>query len=99
MDMPAVGPDARPPQRQIYRDVQPVTVLVDLRALFRPAAFSNRVPEPHGLQVGRIVTGTLTAWSIAEGGDWFGRVTYMVITGHRHEEVTHWVPAWAIRPD
>jgi hypothetical protein len=54
--------------------------------------------HPHGLQLSKVVTGTLGCWGLCEEGQWWGLVTYRITYGAQSRPVTHWVPAWTLRP-
>lgn len=78
----------------------PLSVLVDLRALnpLPPLHVASAVSD--GLQLRRIVPGTLTMWARALEGDWWGHVAFQVewrglyLSQVRAEQ---WVPAHVIR--
>lgn len=99
MEMRAIGGDSgRPGNASAFHHVGHRAVLIDLAALFpTPPHFEGRY-QPDGLQIRSVHLGVLTAWSMDDWGCWFGRVTYTVKTTSREEQVTHWVPAWALRP-
>ena len=89
------GQPLRPPLRPLRPAVQ---VLVDLAALFpRPAHPTGRY-HPQGLQMHRVVAGRLSCWGLCEQGDWWGLVSYDISFGADSAAVTHWVPAWTLRP-
>lgn len=73
-------------------------MLVDLGALFSRQPHQAGRFHPNGLQLHRVVTGLLGCWGLGEQGDWWGLVTYDVCWGARRRSVTHWVPAWTLRP-
>lgn len=75
----------------------PVPVLVDLGALFARRPHRGGRYHPHGLQMDKVVTGTLSCWGLCEQGEWWGLVTYPITYGARRGAVTHWVPAWTLR--
>lgn len=87
------GQPVRPPFRPVH---PPVPVLVDLTILFpRPPHRHGRY-NPHGLQMDKVVPGTLTCWGLCEQGEWWGLVTYEICYGTQRRPVTHWVPAWTL---
>lgn len=88
------GQPLRPPVRPVR---PPVPVLLDLTALFGRQPHGARRYQPNGLQLHRIVAGTLSCWGLCEQGDWWGLVTYDVAYGAQRRPVTHWVPAWTLR--
>ena len=96
--MKAIAGDNGQPHGQAYYPVGHRAVLIDLAALFpTPPHFEGRY-QPDGLQIRAVHTGVLTAWMKDEWGCFFGRVTYTVKAKDREEKVTHWVPAWALKP-
>ncbi len=87
------------PLRDPFRTVRPaVPVLVDLTALFPRRPHRDGRYHPHGLQLHKVVEGTLSCWGVCEQGDWWGLVTYEIAYGPRRKAVTHWVPAFVLRP-
>ncbi|BDY31448.1 hypothetical protein [Mycolicibacterium mageritense] len=97
-DMQAIGYSGRP-VRDNFRAVRPsVTVLVDLTSLFPREPHSTGRYHPFGLQMNRIVEGELTCWALCEQGHWWGLVTYPIRYGANTKTVTHWIPAWMLKP-
>ena len=88
------GQPLRPPLRPVR---PPVPVLLDLSALFPRLPHGQGRYQPSGLQLHKIVTGTLSCWGLCEQGQWWGLVTYDVAFGAERRPVTHWVPAWMLR--
>ena len=83
-----------------FRPVRPPQpVLVDLTALFPRAPHRTGHYHPHGLQMHKVVEGTLSCWGLCEQGDWWGLVTYEIAYGAKRKTVTHWVPAWMLKPN
>ena len=86
------------PVRDPFRLVRPpVPVLIDLTVLFPRQPHRSGRYHPHGLQMHKVVKGTLSCWGLCEQGDWWGLVTYEIAYGSRGKTVTHWVPAWTLR--
>lgn len=54
--------------------------------------------HPMGIQMNKVVEGKLTCWALCEQGRWWGLVTYRIRFGPHEKAVTHWVPAWVLRP-
>ncbi|WP_396925401.1 hypothetical protein [Mycolicibacterium sp.] len=90
------GQPLRPPFRPVY---PPEPVLVDLTVLFPREPHRTGRYHPHGLQMHKVVKGTLSCWGLCEQGDWWGLVTYDIAYGPKRKAVTHWVPAWTMRRD
>ena len=87
------------PLRDPFRAVRPaVPVLVDLTVLFPRRPHRDGRYHPHGLQLHKVVEGTLSCWGVCEQGDWWGLVTYEIAYGARRKAVTHWVPAFVLQP-
>ena len=72
-------------------------VLIDLTVLFPRQPHRDGRYHPHGLQMHKVVEGTLSCWGVCEQGDWWGLVTYEIAYGSRRKTVTHWVPGWTLR--
>ncbi|MFM9035900.1 MAG: hypothetical protein ACKOQ4_16735 [Mycobacterium sp.] len=89
------GQPVRPPFRPVR---PPVPVLVDLTAIFPRRPHRRGGYHPHGLQMDKVVTGSLSCWGKCEQGEWWGLVSYPISYGARSRAVTHWVPAWTLRP-
>lgn len=89
------GAPLRPPLRPVR---PPVPVRVDLAALFPREPHRRGRHHPGGLQMHAVVTGTLSCWGMCEQGEWWGLVTYPITFGSTRRTVTHWVPAWTLRP-
>ena len=89
------GQPLRPPLRPVR---PPVPVLVDLAALFPRHPHQKGRHQPRGLQLHKVVTGTLSCWGLCEQGEWWGLVSYDVVCGAESRAVTHWVPAWMLLP-
>ncbi|ANE81002.1 hypothetical protein A7U43_18420 [Mycobacterium adipatum] len=86
------------PVRAVFRRVDPPrAVLVDLGALFprQPHCRWGRY-HPFGLQMHKVVEGTLSCWGLCEQGAWWGLVTYPITFGALERPVTHWIPAWML---
>ncbi|WP_076480737.1 hypothetical protein [Williamsia sterculiae] len=96
--MPPIKGDLGQPRRKVFYKVGHKAVLIDLGALYPRVAHHSGRYHPKGLQVDKVVTGVLTGWHLSEWGHWYGRVTYTVAAGVWEEQVTHWVPAWVLRP-
>lgn len=96
--MRAIGGDSGQPRGPAFVRVGHRAVLIDLASLFPQPPHHDGVYQPDGLQIRTVTLGVLTEWGRGEWGDWYGRVTYSVTARGRREEVTHWVPAWALRP-
>jgi hypothetical protein len=88
------GAPLRPPLRAVR---PPVPVLLDLAVLFPRQPHRSGRYHPGGLQLDRVVTGTLSCWGLCEQGQWWGLVSYDVRWGAQSRSVTHWVPAWTVR--
>jgi hypothetical protein len=96
--MAAIGYNGQP-VRVPFRQVRPpMPVLIDLVALFPREPHRSGRYHPHGLQLSKVVTGTLGCWGLCEEGQWWGLVTYRITYGAQSRPVTHWVPAWTLRP-
>lgn len=97
-DLASIGYHGQP-LRTPFRPVRPtVAVLVDLAALFPRQPHRVGRYHPNGLQMSRVVQGRLSCWALCEQGDWWGLVTYGIAFGAQRRTVTHWVPAWTLRP-
>lgn len=98
--MQAIGYCGQPVPEVFRRVDPPVAVLVDLATLFPRQPHSSRQGRyhPHGLQMTKVVEGQLTWWALAEQGGWWGLVTYPIHHGAQQGDVTHWIPAWMLRP-
>lgn len=97
-DMQPIGWGGQP-VRDPFRAVRPpVAVLVDLTVLFPRRPHRAGRYHPNGLQLHKVVEGRLSCWGICEQGDWWGLVTYDIAYGSRRRAVTHWVPAFVLRP-
>ena len=88
------GQPLRPPLRPVR---PPVPVLLDLAALFPRRPHGRGRHQPCGLQMHRVVPGSLSCWGLCEQGEWWGLVSYEIAFGAEHRPVTHWVPAWLLR--
>ncbi len=88
------GQPLRPPFRPLR---PPVAVLIDLTTLFARRPHRTGRYHPGGLQMDKIVAGTLHCWGLCEQGEWWGLVSYPIAYGGARKSVTHWVPAWALR--
>ena len=98
MDLASVGYHGQP-VRPPFRPVRPaLPVLVDLTVLFPRRPHRTGRYHPHGLQMDSVVAGTLTCWGLCEQGEWWGLVSYPIAYGSQRRQVTHWVPAWVLRP-
>lgn len=89
------GQPLRPPFRPVR---PPAPVLIDLGALFPRAPHRTGRYQPDGLQMDRVVAGTLSCWGLCEQGEWWGLVSYAIGHGGQRQRVTHWAPAWTLRP-
>ncbi|MFW0786065.1 hypothetical protein AAFP35_16245 [Gordonia sp. CPCC 206044] len=96
--MQSIGGDSGRPRRRAFVPAGHRAVLIDLGALFPSAPHFSGTYHPDGLQIRSVRLGVLTEWGIDEWGAWFGKVSYTVVAKGREEKVTHWVPAWALRP-
>lgn len=97
VELAAIGHHGAP-LRPTLRPVRPpAAVLVDLAVLFPRQPHRVGRYHPDGLQLDRIVAGTLSCWGLGEQGDWWGLVSYPVSYGAERRTVTHWVPAWTLR--
>lgn len=96
-DLQSIGHTGQPAQAAFRRVDPPISVLVDLGAVFPREPHSTGGYHPAGLQMHSIVEGTLTCWGLCEQGHWWGWVTYQVAYGPNCRDVTHWVPAWTLR--
>lgn len=96
--MQAIGYGGQPVPH-VFRPIDPPRdVLVDLVTLFPREPHRQGRYHPFGLQMHKVVEGELTCWGMCEQGAWWGLVTYPVSFGPRKRLVTHWVPAWLLRP-
>ena len=89
------GQPVRPPFRPVH---PPLPVLVDLAVLFPRQPHRAGRYHPSGLQMDKIVVGTLSCWGLCEQGDWWGLISYEIRYGSQRRPVTHWVPAFTLRP-
>jgi hypothetical protein len=89
-ELQSIGYNGQPVQQAFRRVDPPVTVLVDLAALFPREPHRAGGYNPVGLQMYSVVEGRLTCWGICEQGDWWGLVTYEIAYGTRRKSVTHW---------
>lgn len=96
--MKQVGGDSGQPRGPAFVPVGHRAVLVDLNALYPQTPHFSGIYHPDGLQIRSVHLGVLTEWGRSEWGEWYGKVTYTIIAKGRAEQVTHWVPAWALRP-
>jgi hypothetical protein len=90
------------PAPAVFRRVDPPQrVLVDLSTLFprAPHSAGRGRYHPGGLQLHAVVVGRLTCWGRCEWGQWWGLVTYSIVFGPQARPVTHWIPAWVLKPD
>ena len=72
-ELQSIGYNGQPVQQAFRRVDPPVTVLVDLAALFPREPHRAGGYNPVGLQMHSVVEGRLTCWGICEqgtGGDW-----------------------------
>lgn len=98
MDLQWIGYCGQP-TREVFRRVDPPrTVLVDLAALFPRQPHASGRFSPKGLHMHGIVEGKLTCWGLCEQGYWWGWVTYPITFGAEAKPVTHWIPAWMLKP-
>ena len=98
MDLATIGYHGQP-VRPPFRPVRPpLPVLVDLTVLFpRRPHRTGRYPPP-GRRLDRVVAGALGCWGLGEQGEWWGLASYPIVYGTHRRTVTHWVPAWVLRP-
>jgi hypothetical protein len=97
-ELQAIGYNGQP-LKQVFRRVDPpVTVLVDLAALFPREPHGGGGYNAAGLRMHGVVEGLLTCWGLCEQGSWWGLVTYDITYGTQRRPVTHWIPAWTLRP-
>lgn len=96
-ELQSIGYNGQPLQQAFRRVDPPVTVLVDLAALFPREPHRAGGYNPAGLQMHSVVEGRLTCWGICEQGFWWGLVTYEIAYGPRRKAVTHWIPAWMLK--
>ena len=96
--MQAIGYGGQP-VRDAFRVVRPpASVLVDLVALFpREPHLAGRY-HPLGIQMSKVVEGKLSCWALCEQGQWWGLVNYPIRFGANEKTVTHWIPAWVLKP-
>lgn len=98
MDLATIGYHGQP-VRPPFRPIRPpLPVLVDLTVLFPRRPHRTGRYHPHGLQLDRVVAGALSCWGLCEQGEWWGLVSYPIVYGTHRRTVTHWVPAWVLRP-
>jgi hypothetical protein len=96
-DLASIGYNGQP-ARNPFRVVRPpITVLIDLTALFPREPHRSGRFHANGMQLHKVVEGRLTCWGMCEQGDWWGLVTYPIAYGSKRKNVTHWVPAWTLR--
>ncbi|GAB91001.1 hypothetical protein [Gordonia rhizosphera] len=93
-----IGGDSGQPRPPAFVRVGHKAVLIDLNALYPNAPHFSGEYHPDGLQIRSVHLGVLTEWGRDEWGAWYGKVTYTIAAKDRQEKVTHWVPAWALRP-
>ena len=98
MDLATIGYHGQPVPPPFRPVRPPLPVLVDLTVLFPRRPHRNGRYHPHGLQMDRVVAGALTCWGLCEQGEWWGLVSYPIVYGTHRRTVTHWVPAWVLRP-
>lgn len=96
--LPSIGYNGQPLRDPFRAVAPPLPVLIDLTVLFPREPHRNGRYHPHGLQMHKVVEGHLSCWGICEQGDWWGLVTYEVAYGSARKPVTHWVPAWTLKP-
>lgn len=96
--MQSIGGDTGRPHSAAFVRVGHRAVLIDLSALYPNSPHFDGVYQPDGLQIRAIHLGVLTEWGRDEWGAWYGKVTYTITARNREERMTHWVPAWALRP-
>jgi hypothetical protein len=97
-ELQSIGYHGQPVGQAFRRVEPPVAVLVDLAALFPREPHRTGGYHPAGLQMHSIVEGRLSCWGICEQGHWWGLVTYHIAYGTRRKSVTHWIPAWTLKP-
>ncbi|KUH85702.1 MULTISPECIES: hypothetical protein [unclassified Mycobacterium] len=93
-----IGYNGQPVAHAFRRVDPPVTVLIDLAAVFPREPHAVGGYNPAGLQMHAVVDGRLTCWGLCEQGHWWGLVTYEIAYGTRRKAVTHWIPAWTLKP-
>ncbi len=98
MPTQSIGGDNGQPQRPAFYRVGHKPVLIDLAALYPNAPHFEGTYCPDGLQIRSVHRGVLTEWARSEWGDFFGKVTYKITAKGPEDEVTHWVPAWVLKP-
>lgn len=97
-DLQAIGYSGQP-VRDVFRSVRPPQpVLLDLVTLFPRKPHASGRYHPFGLQMHKVVEARLSEWAICEQGAWWGLVTYPITYGSQSNTVTHWVPAWVLKP-
>lgn len=98
-ELQGIGYGGQPTSAVFRRIDPPQGVLVDLIALFPREPHSNGRYQPFGMQMHKTVEGELNCWGLCEQGHWWGLVTYQIAFGPEKRPVTHWIPAWVLRPD
>jgi hypothetical protein len=97
-DFAAIGYNGQP-LRPTFRGVRPpLPVLVDLGVLFPRSPHRTGRYHPQGMQMDKVVPAALSCWGLCEQGEWWGLVSYEISYGAHRKAVTHWVPAWILRP-
>ncbi|GAT04456.1 hypothetical protein R4419_33755 [Mycolicibacterium fortuitum] len=97
-DMQAIGYGGQP-VRDVFHAVRPpAPVFIDLIALFPHEPHTSGRYNPFGLQMQKVVEGELSCWALCEQGQWWGLVTYPIRYGANEKTVTHWIPAWILKP-
>lgn len=97
-ELKRIGYNGQPVAHAFRRVEPPITVLVDLAAVFPREPHAAGGYHPAGLQMHTVVDGLLTCWGLCEQGHWWGLVTYKITYGARRKAVTHWIPAWTLKP-
>ena len=87
-ELQSIGYNGQAVQQAFRRVDPPVTVLVDLAALFPREPHRAGCYNPAGLQMHSVVEGRLTCWGVCEQGYWWGLVTYEIAYGPRRKPVT-----------
>ena len=73
--MKPIGYNGQPLRGRSARSGQPCRSLIDLNRVVPRRPHRDGHYHPHGLQLHKVVEGTLSCWAVCEQGDWWGLVT------------------------
>ncbi|MUL75715.1 hypothetical protein [Mycolicibacterium sp. CBMA 226] len=98
-DLPAITDTGRHARANFRRVDPPCAVEIDLGTLFPRQPHRSGGYQAGGLQMHLVVRGQLICWGRSVESEWWGLVTYPIAFGLQQKTVTHWIPAWVLRPN